>query len=905
MATGESITPSADITMQSSSPTAPAIGASIDPTNYYGQSFVYDEWVKAKIKELNQPAGSDVDKALKQVQAQQAEYDTIATSKEQDFKDKLEGIDKIVNAKIDTFRNENKAALVNPVDAFKAEQARAEERDRVVRMIENDPDVNRARGYDPDAGRRYGDIKLYDAAPLKVIQQKYPQYVDLIKNLEPKYGSGGNGIMTRGLSAAQPFEEDDPWVSRLGLSIGANYGNVATPANQLETYNKNIQAQKSAATDAIKEMREAKNKDAFDAAQKRYDNAISSLKETAKTDISKIQVWSDQKFAQGYGVGGRLGADVYGDLANQKYNIETSLSNQLNSANALGNALSKITASGGNINADQILDLQNMKNQVVSKTGELNLVNASIDFSKALSNFYDKPSSENLKIAQTMKDRVNTAQIKYETSQGRIERPEKSGGFLSGGFGKNVIGMSDNLNIMLGNKGTINKDAVSVGKIGGSEIYGTSRGEAVSSITGDAVPLSTVTDIRQEQHQTGEYTPYGVYEISKLFPSLSDSQKKYYLEQGVPLPSVVGRSTEDYANIKSEVAALKLSNILKNPDIIDKYAGAKLSMGKEKTPEGLPIVRYNQSDYVIPATGSPVRLSTYTSLPESEKLVMTKTIAENLLPPDAPQSAIDILNVSAKYGGSSQLNYPMVKNRLLNILSTNKSYFDGIDKSTMDPLDYDKTIDIFGKGLVTGKIDNDALVGIGNRMVVRDIMTAKQPYKSQVPQIPNINTNIDAFGNSTTFNNKKNDKSTPASTLTSTSLINNATSIVKVGSPSKTGLDSALVRVGNISDNVKKPSSGGFDFGNFFGLKKKKEGSDVARKSKSSKPNIDVKTKDTIKMNTKIKSEIPSIDIPELKFIRGKVSNSRVGVIDTEFIGIKNMFKMPKITVGNKKKKVK
>jgi hypothetical protein len=898
MATGESITPSTDVIMKSTSPTTPAVGASIDPTNYYGQSFVYDEWVKAKVKELNQPTLGQTD--MEKLAVQQDTYKAAGIEKESDLKSSIADIDKIVNEKSQQFQSNN-SQIFDPVGTYKAGQKEKAEKQAIIDKILSDKDIRIARGYDPDTGRTYGQVPAYAAQVIKIVEQKYPEYVNLIKGLEPKYGD----LSRQTHNIEDTWTEDMPWSQRLGTSMGAQAGNVTTPVGQLEAYQTNIRNQKATATDAVSEMKNATSQEAFDAAQKKYDNAIDALKSTAKSDISKITVWTAPKTAQGYGEGGKLGADVYGELANKKYQLESSIAASTGSSTALGNALNKIVTSGGNINAEQLQDLGSMKGDIAIKANELSYTNTLIDYVNAQNKYLAKPSNENLQVAQTMEKRAIEAGNKYTLAQQKVENPETST-FMSGLSGKNVIGKNDNLIASFSDTNTIDKTISPIGKIGGSNIYGTSKGEVVSGISNQIVPLSTITQLRQMQHQTGEYTPYGVYQISNVYKDISGSQKEKNLKSGVPLSPIVGQSTENLANIQSEMAAVKLLSTLVNPDIIDKYAGAKMSMGKETTPEGLPIVRYNQNDYVIPKTGSPTRLSVYTSLPTSDKSIMSKTLAENLLPPDAPKSAVDIVNASTKYGGSLQANNARVESSLKALNNSDNAFFSNIDNANMTPSEYSKVVDIWGKQLVTGNLDKDTLGNIGKSIDKRNLditigglAAEKRPILSS-SVAKNIVT--DVFGNSTPF--------TKNAINTSKSVSDNiTTSNIKKGSPSKSGLNDVLVRVGNVS-GVKTPSTTSFDFGNLFGSKKKKEGGSVSRKSKMVKPKVDIKKslksdKNIIKMDTKIKSEIPGIDISDLKFMRGKVANNRVGVIDTEFIGIKNIFKIPTISIGNKKKRVK
>jgi len=216
--------------------------------------------------------------------------DELVKQFKENHKNDLSELDPFIKDKIAKYQLEN--PTVDKVAALKQMVADDQKKAEIIRMIENDPDVNRARGYDPDAGRRYGDIRLYDPGPMKVIQQKYPQYVSIIKSLDAGYGNPAASLPTIGFGNS-PFDEDTTWNQRAGTSVGATYGNVTTPTTQIETYNRNVQLQKNELSSALSSMNKATTMDQYYAAETKYNNALKALNDTIKTDISKITVYNN------------------------------------------------------------------------------------------------------------------------------------------------------------------------------------------------------------------------------------------------------------------------------------------------------------------------------------------------------------------------------------------------------------------------------------------------------------------------------------------------------------------------------------------------------------------------------------------------------------------------------------
>jgi hypothetical protein len=935
MATGESITPGTDIIMQTTAASQPAIGASIDPTNYYGQSFVYDEWVKSKIKDLNQAADTDEEKALAKVADQQATYKDIADKKSNELKEELESLTPLINEKTDKFKSDNSVAI-DPMGSWVQDRSNAkqfeQESANAKAIIMKDPEIRGSLGYDSDTGRKYGSIE--DWQVYNLVAKKFPDLAKYWPQSKP-YGAGNvYAASFTGYSQNSAIDENGEPLSKPSTSIGSQAGNTTTPSGQLITYQQNVEKQKASASDAIEIMKNATTQEKFDAAQKQYDNAIQALKDASKQDISKITTWTDVKYAQGYGQGGKVSSDVYGDLANQKYNLQQSIASQVSSSQSLNSALNGITESGGRLNAEQLQDLGNMRNQVVSQMNDLNLVNAKIKLADAQNAYIDHPSQENYDAA--IAAIKNTNAVAYINSLG-------SSNYLQNLSGVNVIGKSDNMGTLNvnssngqlyrsglnfgDNKIELSPIAPIVGSIGGSAIYGSNKGgeivQGIKSTDFNNTGISKLSDVNkliQQFNKTGEYNvPYGsIYQTGKIIGSHIDTNDEFGRIASTVIDSPV--QGNKLANKAAEIAEFSLRNTLASPTLINSLYNAP-SIGTTKI-GNLPIVKANNGDeMVLPNSGSPIKLSDFNALSPDDKSVMVET-PDQLIAPGANQSIIDIINASVKYGGGpSTTNLQIISNRLskidpliLNSLEKNKSL--------MSDKEYKTSIDIMGKRIATGNVndlsDTKILSGIAKNMVEKQTerisASAPTPFKSTYT--PNVNK--DVFGNSNIFDisSKNNISKSSGSNITSTVPqvnISNVTAGTSIGSPSKTGLSGVLIGNSSLS-NFKSPSSG-LNLTNIFGTSKKKSEGNVAfRKSKVSNPKIDVKKHDKkydkkidqkMHIDTKIKSEIPGINIQDLKFIRGNVANNRVGVIDTEIIKVNDMFKIPMINIGNKKRKVK
>jgi hypothetical protein len=928
MATGESITPSTDITMRTTAASQPAIGASIDPTNYYGQSFVYDEWVKSKVKELNQNAKlSEEEQSFKNLAIQHETYQDIAKQKESEFKEQMDELNPVIQSKTAKFKNDNYAAI-DPVGYWKQEQAKSDifnqEQKVAMAKIMKDPVVRGILGYSDD-GRVYGSMDITSVLPF--IKQKYPELAKYWPTTSPNYMPSGVAYGFYGVGNAGKDERERP-LSMPNTSIGAQAGDTTTPSGQLETYNRNVFMQQRAVTDAIDQMKKSTSQDQFDTAKKQYDNAIQSLKDASKQDISKITTWTDVKYAQGYGEGGKLSAANYGELANQKYNLEQSINNQVNSSQALNSALKNITDSGGRINAEQLQDLGNMRNQVVSQVGELNLVKAQMKYIDAVNAWRNNPNEENKNAAKELSKNMNF--IAYQNS---LTSQNPGSNYLQNISGVNVIGKSDNLGTLdvnpIGGKYRSGLDfgdnkielapivpyvgsIITKGPMGDvkSDIVGTSKGEVVRGIQSDINPsgimkLSDVTDLFHKFNKTDEYNiPYGsIYQSGRILGIKPDE----YANEG--FGGLKFNVIEDknqgtkMANDESESAGIRLQGIL-GSGFINPLLSAPV-VG-HTTGVNLPIVRSNMGEeFVIPKSGSPIKLSDFNVLSPNDKKDMAKTPVDLLLPNGGPRSQIDIINESVKYGGPSLTNLKMISQRLDKVdpeifktLTLVKS------QSLISDNDYKNSINILGKGLATGNYNNSDIKMLSD--INKNINLNYKNYNDNlerstgISKVPVSNPNVDIFGQSNMFDTSKGQSKVIPIPKVNTNVVN---ATITYGTPSKTDLSGVLISNKSLSNS--KPTTSKWDFGNLFGSKKKKDEEVVARKSKKSQPKIDMKkkSKNIINIDTKVKSEFPAINIPDLKFIRGKVANNKVGVIDTEIIKVNNMFKIPKISI--KKKKVK